>query len=85
MSNLESSISQMYANIYKTSRKKTALTQEVVAEKIGISVESVRSYETNQRIPPNEVVSLMVELYCDLILGDRYLEGRCVNLCAVGS
>ncbi|BFK87524.1 hypothetical protein I4200191B4_18300 [Pseudoflavonifractor gallinarum] len=50
-------------NIYKTSRHAAGLTQEAAAERLGISVESVRAYETGQRIPPNDVVELMVILY----------------------
>ena len=52
-----------YRNIYKTCRKAAGLTQEAAAERLGISVESVRAYETGQRVPPNEVVELMVILY----------------------
>ena len=50
-------------NIYKTCRQAAGFTQEAAAERLGISVESVRAYETGQRIPPNEVVELMVILY----------------------
>ncbi|WP_195278930.1 helix-turn-helix transcriptional regulator [Clostridium sp. J1101437_171009_A5] len=50
-------------NIYKTSRHAAGLTQEAAAERLGISVESVRAYETGQRLPPNDVVELMVILY----------------------
>ena len=52
-----------YRNIYKTSRKAAGLTQDSAAERLGISVESLRAYESGQRIPPNEVVELMVILY----------------------
>ncbi len=52
-----------YRNIYKTCRKAAGLTQEAAAERLGISVESVRAYESGQRVPPNEVVELMVILY----------------------
>ena len=50
-------------NIYKTCRKAAGFTQESAAERLGISVESLRAYEGGQRIPPNEVVELMVILY----------------------
>lgn len=52
-----------YRNIYKTCRKAAGLTQEAAAERLGVSVESLRAYETGQRVPPNEVVELMVILY----------------------
>ena len=56
-------MSEEYRNIYKNARRAAGLTQEAAAEKLGISVESVRAYETDQRIPPNEVVELMVICY----------------------
>lgn len=52
-----------YINIYKTARRNAGITQEAAAEQLGISVESVRAYETGQRIPPNNVVSRMVICY----------------------
>lgn len=52
-----------YQNIYKTCRKSAGLTQEAAAERLGISVESLRAYETGQRVPPNDVLELMVILY----------------------
>ena len=52
-----------YRNIYKTCRKSAGLTQEAAAERLGISVESLRAYETGQRIPPTEIVELMVIIY----------------------
>lgn len=52
-----------YRNIYKTARRAAGMTQEAAAERLGISVESVRAYETNQRIPPNDVVEQMVICY----------------------
>ena len=52
-----------YRNIYKTCRKAAGLTQEAAAERLGISVESLRAYETGQRIPPTEIVELMVIIY----------------------
>ena len=56
-------MAEEYQNIYKTCRKSAGLTQEAAAERLGISVESLRAYETGQRVPPNEVVELMVILY----------------------
>lgn len=52
-----------YRNIYKICRKYVRLTQEEAAERLGVSVESLRAYETGQRIPPDDVVSLMADLY----------------------
>lgn len=56
-------MSEEYRNIYKTARRAAGLTQEAAAEKLGISVESIRAYETSQRIPSNETVELMVICY----------------------
>lgn len=45
-------MSSEYGNKYKTVRLCTRLTQESAAERIGVSVESIRAYETGRRIPP---------------------------------
>lgn len=55
-------------NIYKTCRKAAGLTQEAAAERLGISVESLRAYETGQRVPPDEVAEAMSDLYNTLYL-----------------
>ena len=52
-----------YMNIYKIARRSAGITQEAAAEQLGISVESVRAYETGQRVPPNYIVSRMVTCY----------------------
>ena len=79
-------------NIYKTCRKAAGFTQEAAAERLGISVESLRAYESGQRIPPNEVVELMVILYNAQHLAYQHLRetnamyGRVVpevSLCSV--
>lgn len=54
---------EVYRNIYKICRKAAGLTQEAAAERLGISVESIRAYETGQRTPPDDVVDLMSILY----------------------
>ena len=52
-----------YRDIYKTARSAAGLTQEAAAERLGLSVERIRAYETGGRIPPNEAVERMVILY----------------------
>lgn len=52
-----------YRNIYKTARRAAGLTQEAAAEKLGISVESIRAYENDLRVPTNDVVQLMCICY----------------------
>lgn len=61
-------------NIYKNCRKAAGFTQEAAAERIGISVESLRAYESGQRIPPNHVVQLMAILYNAVYLGLQHLQ-----------
>lgn len=63
-----------YQNIYKTARRASGYTQEAAAERLGISVESVRSYETAQRIPPNHVVERMAILYNAHYLAYQHLH-----------
>lgn len=63
-------------NIYKTCRKAAGLTQEAAAERLGISVESLRAYETGQRMPPDEVVEAMSDLYNTLYLIVRHVREK---------
>lgn len=63
-----------YRNIYKIGRKVAGFTQEAAAERLDISVESLRAYETGQRIPSNEVVEGMSILYNDLRLPFKHLR-----------
>ena len=49
-----------YSNIYKIARRAAGFTQESAAERLEISVDSVRAYETHQRTPPNVMVERMV-------------------------
>lgn len=63
-----------YRNIYKTARRCADLTQEAAAERLGISVESIRAYETGLRIPPNEVVEQMVICYNAQYLAYQHLH-----------
>lgn len=59
----EKAMYEEYRNIYKAARESAGLTQERAAEALGISVESIRVYETDRRVPPNAVVSRMSDLY----------------------
>ena len=61
-------------NIYKKARRSAGLTQEAAAERLGISVESVRAYETGQRFPPNDVVEEMVICYDSQRLAFQHLH-----------
>ena len=52
-----------YRNIYQNARKSAGITQEAAAERLAISVESIRAYENGLRIPPNDIVVQMVICY----------------------
>lgn len=53
---------QQPRNIYKTARKVAGLTQERWAEAVGVSVDSIRGYETGAVIPVDETVRAMAEI-----------------------
>ena len=61
-------------NIYQRARKVAGLTQEKAAEMMGISVRSLADYETGVRIPPNDVVELMVMVYNSQLLATQDLR-----------
>lgn len=52
-----------YPNLYKRARLSTGLTQEAAAERLSLSPESLKQYEGGRRIPPDNVVARMVEVY----------------------
>ncbi|MCC0679502.1 helix-turn-helix transcriptional regulator [Clostridioides sp. ES-S-0005-03] len=63
-----------YQNIYQLSRENTGLTQEKASELLDISVESLRAYENDKRIPPNTVVAKMVSIYNNNLLGYEHVR-----------
>ena len=60
-------------NLYASCRRRTGMTQEAWAEKLNISVESVKRYETDVRIPTIPVVRKMADLCGDALVGYKYL------------
>ncbi|MFQ9917449.1 MAG: helix-turn-helix domain-containing protein [Flavonifractor plautii] len=50
------------------------MTQEAAAERLGDPGQPIRAYETGQRIPPPEVVDLMVIAYDSQLLGIQHLR-----------
>lgn len=56
-------MSQDNGNIYKTARMSAGFSQEKAAELLDVSVESIRAYETGQRVPPDLIVAIMAERY----------------------
>lgn len=63
-------------NIYKTARQAAGLTQERWAEVLGISVESVRLYETGRGLPSDDVVTRMSEVAVMPVLGYWHLKEK---------
>ncbi|EGT4786338.1 XRE family transcriptional regulator [Clostridioides difficile] len=67
-------MSYEYQNVYQKARENTYLTQEKASELLDISVESLRAYENDKRIPPNTVVSKMVSIYNNNLLGYEHVR-----------
>lgn len=66
-------MASMGTNLYASCRRRTGMTQEAWAEKLNISVESVKRYETDVRIPSIPVVRKMADLCGDALVGYKYL------------
>ncbi|MHB1153531.1 MAG: helix-turn-helix domain-containing protein [Eubacteriales bacterium] len=73
---------EQYSNIYETARKSSGLTQEKAAEKIGVSYGSIKDYESDKRIPPDDVVVRMVDIYDARYLAYQHIKE---NVKAAGS
>jgi transcriptional regulator with XRE-family HTH domain len=69
-------MSQDNRNIYQAARNTAGLTQERAAEAIFISVESIRAYEGGARIPPDDVVTRMVDIYGTTYLANQHLREK---------
>ncbi|HBF4546642.1 helix-turn-helix transcriptional regulator [Clostridioides difficile] len=67
-------MSYEYQNIYQKARENTNLTQEKASEQLGISVESLRAYENDKRIPNNQIVAKMVSIYNNNLLGYEHVR-----------
>ena len=50
-------------NIYQVARKESCLTQEQAAERLEVSETTVKAWEQGARVPDNETVAKMVEVY----------------------
>lgn len=50
-------------NIYQAARELKGLTQEVAAERLDLSVESLGAYEQDRRRPPDSTVLRMAQVY----------------------
>lgn len=67
-------MAQRYRNIYQIARESTGLLQEKSSELLDISVDSLRAYEGGKRIPPNNVVLKMIEIYDSQYLAYQHLQ-----------
>lgn len=63
-----------FRNIYKIARRAAGYTQEAAAEMLNLSVNSLRAYETGQRIPAGDVVEQMVICYNAQRLALQHLQ-----------
>lgn len=54
---------QKCPNLYQRARLSTGLSQERAAELLGLSVESLKMYETGRTVPKDETVARMVDVY----------------------
>lgn len=54
---------EKYPNCYKRARQATLFSQESAAEVLGLSSESLKQYEGGRRVPPDETVARMCEVY----------------------
>ena len=59
-------------NIYKAARQQAGKTQEAAAEALGISVESIKAYESYSRLPPSNVVDGMCIIYDAIYLAYQH-------------
>lgn len=59
-------------NIYKAARVSAGLTQERAAEKLGISPESIKAYESYSRLPPSNIVDGMCIIYNSIYLAYQH-------------
>ena len=67
-------MSQSSGNIYQIARQSAGITQERAAELISTSVESIRAYENDTRIPPGKLVLKMIEVYGTQFLAYQHMK-----------
>lgn len=73
---------EQHTNIYETARKSSGLTQERAAEQIGVSVGSIKDYESGKRIAPDDIVVRMIDIYNTQYLAYQHIKE---NVKAAGS
>lgn len=67
-------MAENFRNIYKAARRAAGLTQVAASMRLYVSVETLRAYETGRRIPPNDIVELMVICYDAQYLAYQHLR-----------
>lgn len=65
---------QEYRNIYQIARESKGITQEKASELMDISVDSLRAYEGDRRVPPDRIVIKMIEIYDTQYLAYQHLK-----------
>lgn len=63
-------------NIYQTARLAAGHTQERAAELLGIGVRSLAAYETGERIPADDVIVRMTDVYNTQFLAYQHLRNN---------
>lgn len=69
-------MAQEYRNIYQIARESKGLTQEKASELMDISVDSLRAYEGDRRIPPDSVVIKMIEIFDAQYLAYQHMKTK---------
>ncbi|MFW2488212.1 helix-turn-helix domain-containing protein [Clostridium chromiireducens] len=67
---------QQYRNIYQIARKCTGFTQEKASELMNISVDSLRAYEGDKRVPLDNIVIKMIEIYYAQYLAYQHMKTK---------
>lgn len=70
-------------NIYQAARLSAGLTQEEAAEQLAVSSSAVRAYETDVRLPAEDIVERMCAVYGSHYLGLQHIQrkGRLLPKC----
>lgn len=61
-------------SIYQTARKSAGLTQEAAAERLAVSLTTLRAYESGERVPAGDIVERMCTVYDTQFLGIQHLR-----------
>lgn len=63
-----------YRNIYRKARDRTRLTQEGWAERLDVSVDAVKKYESGKMLPSDDIVLAMAGIINDNHLAYEHLQ-----------